>query len=226
MPTSYAQKSAMQRPVTPMPLTFHQFPPAQPAMQTPPGSMPAPPVARPEKHNRKGLFILFSLLVFALLAGGIAWIVLAQPFSVPQVTSTTQPFANTTLAMSLQYPRNWSTDVHVQSGTVSFYDENHTDQVNFAEVAVDSQGVNQYTAKMATSMGMTGQKMLVPLTFAGTTWQQIQGSVQLSGASYTATLLVAVHGVHYYSIVQLAPSSTYPLEEQLVFSRMRSSFQF
>ncbi len=47
-----------------------------------------------------------------------------------------------------------------------------------------------------------------------------------SGANYTATLLVTMHGDHYYTILQLAPSSTYPLEEQLVFSKMRSSFQF
>jgi hypothetical protein len=57
-------------------------------------------------------------------------------------------------------------------------------------------------------------------------WQQIQGSVQQSGANYTAVLLITMHSQHYYTILQLAPSSTYPLEEQLVFSHMRSSFQF
>jgi hypothetical protein len=109
---------------------------------------------------------------------------------------------------------------------VSFYDSNHTDQVNITVVAADSQGLSNYTAKMVSSLGITGQKTLAELSFAGTTWQQIQGSVQQSGASYTATLLSTTHGGHYYTILQLAPSSTYPLEEQLVFSKMRSSFQF
>ena len=76
------------------------------------------------------------------------------------------------------------------------------------------------------SLGMTGQRTQPEVSFAGATWQKIQGSVQQSGANYTATLLVTVHREHYYTILQLAPSSTYPLEEQLIFSKMRSSFQF
>jgi hypothetical protein len=80
--------------------------------------------------------------------------------------------------------------------------------------------------KTVSSLGMTGQRTQAELSFAGATWQQIQGSVQQSGANYTATLLFTTHGEYYYTILQLAPSSTYPLEEQLVFSKMRSSFQF
>ena len=76
------------------------------------------------------------------------------------------------------------------------------------------------------SQGITGKRTLPEALFAGASWQQIQGIVQESGASYTATVLVTMHGQNYYSIVQLAPSTTYPLEEQLVFSKIRSSFQF
>ena len=224
--SAHMNGSVAQRPVTPLPLTFPQFPPEQSAMQTTPGTVPVPPLTSPTKRGRKGLVIVLGLLLFVMLASVLAWIVLAQPFSVPEITTTTQHFTNAILGISLQYPRNWSTDVQMQSGTVSFYDDNHTDQVNFNVVAVDSQGLSHYTTKMESSLGMTGQKTLAQLAFAVTTWQQIQGSEQLSGASYTATLLVTEHGAHYYSIVQLAPSSTYPLEEQLVFSKMRSSFQF
>jgi hypothetical protein len=224
-PSAYKHGSVVQRPVTPLPLTFPQLP-EQSMMQTPPATVSVPPLTSPAKRSRKGLVIVIGILLIVMLASVIAWIVLAQPFSVPEITTTTQHFANATLGISLQYPRNWSTDVHMQSGTVSFYDDNHTDQVNFTVVAVDNQGLSHYITKMESSLGMTGQKNLAPLTFAGATWQQIQGSEQLSGASYTATLLVTDHGAHYYSILQLAPSSTYPLEEQLVFSKMRSSFQF
>jgi len=224
--STHMNGSKVQRPITPLLLTFPQFPPAQSAVQTTPGTVPVPPLTSPAKRSRKGLVIVPGILLVVILASVIAWIVLAQPFSVPEITTTTQHFTNATLGISLQYPRNWSTDVHMQSGTVSFYDDNHTDQVNFTVVAVDNQGLSHYITKMESSLGMTGQKTLAQLAFAVTTWQQIQGSEQLSGASYTATLLVTEHGAHYYSIVQLAPSSTYPLEEQLVFSKMRSSFQF
>ena len=238
MPVSYQQKSIMQSPpadkngpggpgpMTPLPLTYPQLPPAQPSMQAPPRSVPASNLTSPAKRSRKGLVIVPGLLFVVLLASVITWIVLAQPFSVPEITTTTQHFTNAPLGISLQYPSNWSTDVHVQSGTVNFYDANHTDQVNITVAAVDSQGLSHYTMKMASMLGMTGQKTLAQLTFAGTAWQQIQGNVQLSGASYRATLLVTEHGGQYYSIVQLAPSTTYPLEEQLVFAHMRSSFQF
>ena len=225
-PAAYKNGSATQRPVTPLPLTFTQNSSEPPAMQRSSGSPPVPPLARAEKRSRKGLVIMLALLFTVLLGSAIAWIRLAQPFSVPEITTTTQHFTNATLGVSLEYPRDWTIVVHTQSGAVNLYDDNHTDQVNITVVAVDSQGLNQYTAKMVSSLGMTGQRTLAEPSFAGPMWQQVQGSVQQSGASYTATLFATTHDGHYYTILQLAPSSTYPLEEQLVFSKMRSSFQF
>jgi hypothetical protein len=169
---------------------------------------------------------VFGLLFILLLGGVMAWIIVAQPFSVPEITKTTQKFTDTSLAVSLQYPQHWAFDVNKQNGTVSFYDDNHTDQVNITVVVADSQSINQHLAKTVSSLGITAQKTQPEISFAGATWQQIQGSVQESGANYTATLLVTMHGEHYYTFLQLAPFPTYPLEEQLVFSKMRSSFQF
>jgi hypothetical protein len=225
-PTGSMHSPVMQRPVTLVPLPQSQFPPAQPARQTPPVSMPVPPLARPKKNNRKRLAIVFGLLFILLLGGLIAWVIVTQPFAVPQITQTTQNFKNTSLGLSLQYPQHWAVDVNKQNGTVHFYDDNHTDQVNITVVVAGNQSMNQYMNKTVSSLGMTGQKTQAELSFAGATWQQLQGSVQQSGANYTATLLVTMHGEHYYTILQLAPSSTYPLEEQLIFSKMRSSFQF
>lgn len=224
----FLNSSAIQRPVTPvpLPLTQSQFSPAQPFRQTPPGSMPVPPLVRPKKNNRKRLAIVFGLLLFLLLGGVIAWVIVAQPFAVPEITKTTQNFNDASLGVILQYPMKWAVNVNNQNGTVSFYDDNHTDQVNITVVLADNQGMNQYIIKTVSSLVMTGQKKQAELSFAGTTWQQIQGSIQKSGANYTASLLITMHSGHYYTILQLAPSSTYPLEEQLVFSQMRSSFQF
>jgi hypothetical protein len=225
-PRGFMNDPAMQQPVTPAPILLTQFPPAQPVGQTPPGSMPVPPLARPKKNNRARLSIVFGFLFILLLGGVIAWVIVAQPFAVPEITKTTQNFNSPSLGMSLQYPRNWVVAVNKQNGTVSFYDDNHTDQVKVTVVAAGNQGINQYMTKTVSSLGMTGLKTQAELSFAGTTWQQIRGSVQESGANYTATLLVTMHGQYFYTILQLAPSSTYPFEEQLVFSKMRSSFQF
>jgi len=225
-PAGFANSPVMQRPLTPVPLPQSQISTGQPFRQTPPVSMPVPPLARPKKDSRKRFAIVFGLLFILLLGGVIAWAIVAQPFSVPEITKTTQNFNDTSLAVSLQYPQNWAVDVNKQNGTVSFYDDNHTDQVNITVVVAGNQSIDQYITKTASSVGITAQRTQPEISFAGATWQQIQGSVQESGANYTATLLVTMHNGQYYTILQLAPTPTYPLEEQLVFSKMRSSFQF
>ena len=224
-PTDVMHNPAIQIPVTPVPLPQSSYSPVQPARQTPP-VMPVPPLAKTNKNNRMRLVIVVGLLFILLLGAVIAWVTVTQPFAVAVITKTTQPFNSTSLGVSLQYPQNWAVVVNMQHGTVIFYDANHTDQVNITVVVAGSQSLNQYMSKSVSSLGMTGQKTLAELSFAGATWQQIQGNVQQSGANYTAMLLATTHGEHYYTILQLAPSTTYPLEEQLVFSNIRSSFQF
>ncbi|HEY6285297.1 MAG TPA: PsbP-related protein, partial [Ktedonobacteraceae bacterium] len=195
--TGITYSPVMQRPVTPVPLPQSQIPPAQPVRQTPPLSMPVPPLARPKKNNRTRLAIVFGLLFILLLGGVIAWVIVTQPFAVPEITKTTQNFKNTSLGVSLQYPQNWAVDVNKQIGTVNFYDDNHTDQVNINVVVAGNQSMNQYMNKTMSSLGMTGQRTQAELTFAGATWQQIQGSVLQSGANYTATLLFTMHRERY-----------------------------
>jgi hypothetical protein len=209
-----------------LPLSQPPLPPAYPLRQTPPASMPVSPVAPSKSNSRKRLALVFVVLLILLLGGGIASNTIFQPFAVPEITKTTRTFQNSGLGVSLQYPQKWTVEVHIQSGIAYFYDDNHTDQVNITAVATGGQSINQYLSKTAGSLGMTGQKTAAGLSFAGASWQLVQGSVQQGGASYTATLLVTMHGGRYYAISQLAPSSTYTLEDQLVFSKMRSSFQF
>jgi len=227
-PPGIMNAPAMQRPVTPVPLASpqSQLSPFQPARKTPPASMPVPPLATPKRSRRKRLSIVFGLLLILLLGGVIAWVILAQPFSVAEITKTTQSFTDPSLGVSLQYPTNWVIAVHKQDGTVNVYDDNHTDQVNITVVVAGNQNISQYVSKTVNSEGITGQRTLPDASFAGTSWHQIQGNVLESGASYMATVCVTLHGQFYYSVVQLAPSATYPLEEQLVFSKIRSSFQF
>jgi hypothetical protein len=219
-------RPVQQRSVTPVPLSQPQLPPAYPLRQTPPASMPVSPVAPSKSDSRKHLALVFVMLLILLLGGGIASNTIFQPFAVPEITKTTRTFQNSGLGVSLQYPQKWTVEVHIQSGIAYFYDDNHTDQVNITAAATGGQSINQYLSKTAGSLGMTGQKAAAGLSFAGALWQLVQGSIQQDGASYTATLLVTMHSERYYAILQLAPSSTYTLEDQLVFSKMRSSFQF
>ncbi len=225
-PIEPVRSPVLQRPVTPVLFSQPPLPPAQALRQTPPVSMPVPPVAHPERKSRRRLMLVFVLLFILLSGGVIAWLILLRPFAVPEITKTTQSFQNANLGISLQYPQQWIAKVHEQNGTIYFYDDNHTDQVNITVVATGGQSIDQYISKIVGALGMTGQKTETSLSFAGASWQQVQGNVQQSGATYTATLLVAVHGGRYYTILQLAPSSTYLHEDQLVFSIVRSSFRF
>ena len=225
-PVEPVQSPVTQRTVTPAPFPQPQFPPVQVFQQTPPVSMPVPRIAHPKRRGRQRLMFVFVVLFVLSLGGVVAWIITFQPFAVPEITKTTQAFQNADLGISLQYPQQWAADVRAQKGAVYFHDVNSTDQVNITVVATGGQSMNQYISKVAGSIGMTGQKAEASLSFAGASWQQTQGNVQQSGASYTASVLVTTHGGRYYTIVQLAPSSTYIHEDQLVFSPMRSSFRF
>jgi hypothetical protein len=216
----------VQKPITPAPFPQLGMEPAQ--RHTPPVSSAAPPLARPEhrKKNRRRLALVFGLLVILLAGAVVAWIMLFQPFTVPPITQTTRPFQNTDLGVSLHYPEGWTARVDKQNGAVYIYDDNQTDQVDIRAAGTNGQSIDQYISKQVALLGMTGQKTGTSLSFAGVSWQQVQGSVLQSGASYTAALLVTTRGDRYYSIIQLAPSTTFAQEDQLVFSGIRSSFQF
>ncbi len=225
-PSDAQQGPMLQRGVTPIVFPPPQSLPARGLRQTPPASKAVPPVAHPERKRRRGpMFVL--ILVFILVVGGLsAWIIVFQPFTVPEITNTSQPFQNTDLGVSLHYPRSWTAQLDNKNEVVYFYDDNHTDQVNISAVATGGKSIDQYISTVAGSLGMTGQKAGASLSFAGFSWQQEQGTVLQSGATYTAVLLVTTHGGRYYAILQLAPATTYTQEDQLVFSNMRSSFQF
>ena len=182
--------------------------------------------AAPQKKNRKLLvFVLF--LVFLLIAGGIgAWIVLFQPFAVPDITQPQQHFQNPSLGVSLQYPSGWTTQMDAKTGAVHFYDSTHTDQANIVAANANGTNAGQYLQKEAAQLGITALKTRSPASFAGTTWQQAQGTLLQNGANYTETLFVTLHNQRFYTFMQIAPQSTYNDEDRLIFSSMRSTFQF
>jgi len=174
---------------------------------------------RPQK-SRIPFIVLLALLGLLVLGGG-AWAILAQPFSISSVTQPLQDFKDTHLGVALSYPNSWSVQ-HSATG-VLFSDSSHTAQVKLT-VADGTSDTAQYVQQQATKNGMTAIKPLGTRSFAGASWQQIQGNMQQDGANYTTTMLATVHGNHMYVLTQMAPQNVYTDEDSVVFSAMRNSF--
>lgn len=221
------QPPIVQRPVTPaLPVSQPGFQQAAPAPVTTAGAdKPSP--RRPARRKSKLRLIVVLLMLVVLVAGGLTyWIVTYQPFSVPAVTQTSLAFSNKTLGVALRYPQGWTAKLDQAHQTVSFFDANHTYPVTLSSTASNGQSVDTFIKKEVAPLGLTAQKTLSPLTFGGTSWRQVQGTVLVSGATYTETLLVATHGGQFYALTLMAPASTYADADHLFFSILRSSFQF
>jgi hypothetical protein len=208
-------------PVAPIPAT-----PTSDARRASPSM--APPIQPPkQRKSRRPLAIILGILLLLLIGGGIgAWLVLEQPFTIAGVTQPQQTFSNAQIGVSLSYPNGWIAKVDTQKMTVFLSDSSQTAQFKIISSPANGVDVGKYLQQEASQQNMTGLKSIAAQSFAGTSWQQLQGSVLLNSASYTETLFATVHGQRIYTIIQLAPQSTYSQEEQYVFSAMRSSFQF
>lgn len=234
--------SPLPKPIpTPIPAIPRSQPPIEqldtiPMMYKPAPSpvVPSTPVGQIAQANRqteppfyrRRAIIVPVLLALLIIIGVSVWAAILQPFSVPAVTAPQQSFQDTQLGFRLLYPNGWSTSIDRHTATAHFADSTHTAQVNVTVTNATGLAAAVYLAKEATQLGMTGTKAGPLLTFAGATWQQIQGSVQQNGASYTETILVTVHGSHLFTLTQAAPQSIYAQEEHLVFASMRSSMHF
>ena len=221
------QPPIVQRPVTPaLPVSLPGFQQAAPAPATTAGADKSSP-RRPARRKSKLRLVIVLVMLLLLGAGGLTyWIVAYQPFSVPAVTQTSLAFSNKTLGIALRYPQGWTAKLDQAHQTVSFFDANHTYPVTLSETASNGQSVDAFIKKEVAQLGLTAQKNLSPLTFGGTGWQQVQGTVLVSGATYTETLLVATHGGRFYALALMAPATTYADADHLFFSILRSSFQF
>ena len=183
--------------------------------------------SRPERRKSKIRLVVVLVMLLVLLGGGlIYWLVAYQPFSVPAVTSTSLSYSNTSLGVALQYPQGWTNRLDATHQTVSFFDASHVDQLTISVTASNGASAATYASKEAAQLGLTAQKNLSPVTFAGTTWQRVQGTLMVSGASDTETVLVAQRGNRLYTIAQIAPAATYADADSLFFSIFRANFHF
>jgi hypothetical protein len=177
--------------------------------------------------SRVPLLVAIALIALLVIGGVTAWIIQAQPFTVPAVTQPQKTFSSQPLGFSLSYPNGWTAKTNAGKGSVYLSDSSQTDQVTILVQSNTSNSPSQALQQEVSQLKMTNQqKGLSPVSFAGTTWQQAKGSVFVQGATYSGLVLVASHNHKLFTIVQLAPQSTFAQEDQLVFAPMRSTFQF
>ncbi|MFL5625704.1 MAG: hypothetical protein ACJ788_08935 [Ktedonobacteraceae bacterium] len=193
--------------------------------QTPPPQYTVAPVKR-RKSSKPLLLGLLVLLLLVVGGGATAWIIMYQPFSVPAITQPRQTFNDQQLGLVLQYPSGWHFQNDRGKSSVHFYDSSHTAQVNIVVSPANGGDPASYLQQEAGQIGLTGQKAGAALMFAGASWQQLQGNVQQNGATYTEALFVTSHNQRFFTIMFLAPQTIYAQEDQIVFSQIRSTFQF
>lgn len=189
--------------------------------------LPFLPQTPPQTVRRgPGPLVLLGVIVLALIIASVAWVTIAQPFNVPSVTQPLQAYRNTQLSVAISYPSDWII-THTAS-SVLFSDSSQTAQVAITvTAATNAPGGNgaSYLQTQATKLGMTGAKTVTTTSFAGTTWQQLQGNVLRSGVNDTETLFATIHNNQLFVLTQVAPQSVYTEEERLIFSKMRTSLQ-
>jgi len=164
-----------------------------------------------------------AVFLAALIIGGvICWLIILQ---LAPNTNPWQRFSDTNLGFSVLYPTDWQARIDHKSSIVHFYDSTQTDKVDITVSNATTSHVAQFL-QQASQLGMTNVTTKPSRSFAGSSWQQVQGKLSQEGVSYSVTLLATIHGNHLYLLTQRSPQSTYNDEEALVFSAMRAGLHF
>jgi hypothetical protein len=182
----------------------------------------AAPVRRPRRWWP--IVVVFVVLVVLVIGGLIAAMMVSQQPVNNAIIQSQVNFSDTQLGISLLYPNGWTRQVNTGMSTAHFYASNHVGEIDIIVAA--NGNAQQALQQQATKMGMSGKKTETALNFASASWQQLQGTLQVSGASFTDTLLATSHGGQLFIIVQQAPQNDYADWEKEFFAPLRSSFKF
>ncbi len=176
------------------------------------------------KRSARFTIWLTILLVALVLAGLICWLLfsLLGPSANPW-----QSFSDTKLGFSVSYPADWQVQVDDKQSVVHFHDNTQTGKVDIAiSLGATAGDVTRFLQQRASRLGMTNITTGPSSSFAGTSWQQVQGKLVQEGVSYSVTMLATMHGNHLYLLTQSSPQSTYKDEDTLIFSAMRAGLRF
>jgi hypothetical protein len=180
--------------------------------------------SRPTERRLSRRLVALVLVALVLVLAGV-WVIVAQPFSVPAVTQPQVSFNNSALHISLLYPNGWLYKVSPGQSTVLFHDSSNTAQMTIVSANANGDDLATYLQSQADHVGIATPKTVSPESFAGATWQGVQGTVQQKGANYTCTIFATVQGNRLITVIQQAPQTTYNEEDSLVFSQMRASLK-
>jgi hypothetical protein len=188
-------------------------------------ALATPPVRR--SRRRWPIVVLILLIILVLGGAGTlgAMMMLSQQSGNNPVIQAQVSFSDPQLGLSLLYPNGWQKQVDAGKSTVHFYATNRIGEIDIM-VTPSSGTVKQALQQQATKMGMSAIKTGATLPFAGTNWQQLQGTMKLSGANYTDMIVATVHGSQLFMIVQQGPQNNYADWEQEFFAPLRDSFKF
>jgi hypothetical protein len=181
-------------------------------------------ISSPLRKLRSRTILWLAVCLAALIIGGvICWLIILQ---LAPNTNPWQRFSDTNLGFSVLYPTDWQARIDHKSSIVHFYDSTQTDKVDITISNATTSHVAQFLQQQASQLGMTNVTTGPSRSFAGSSWQQVQGKLSQEGVSYSVTLLATIHGNHLYLLTQRSPQSTYNDEEVLVFSAMRAGLHF
>lgn len=209
-PTARSQGSMTPPPYTPQPDPAHLAAALEPL---------------PQKKRSGRVWVVSVLLLLLLIGGGSFWYIYYQPFNNP-LPQNDQIYQNTTLGFSLHYPLTWRFSDNQARSIVRFMDSSATGQVSLSRTDINGLTLSQYLSQQENQLGLTGTKLAASVTFADSTWQQVQGTVNLSGATYAITLYVTQHNGHFYTLACLTIPSVYAQMERDDFAPLRASFRF
>jgi hypothetical protein len=179
--------------------------------------------------KRPGRLLVMALLLVVLLGGGtgvaLNWSWVAQFFAPSAANQPYQTYENSALGVSLDYTQGWNVNVDQAHSAIHFADSSHTGQINLTMTAASGQ-VSDYLRQQVAQLAVSGSKTVPSATFAGSSWQVVQGSVVQSGATYTIMLYATQHASHFYLLTFLAPQTVFTSTDQSNFAHVRSSFKF
>src|SRR5260370_40134456 len=230
-------QSAQQRPPSAAPDTFAQRSPSFASPNTPwpttsaaPPNTPRPGAATPvqpakaRKRKRISGRTVALLVLFLLVVGVSSFLVFYQSTSGGAIIQPYQSFQNSTLGVAFNYPQAWKVTVDQAHNSAHFADNDQTGQITLSMAAANGQQLNQYLNQETAQLGMTALQTAPSVTFAGASWQQVQGDVTLKGATWTTALYVTEQNNRFYVLAFQSPATAYKQMEQDNFAPLRHSF--
>lgn len=188
---------------------------------------PSPISTMPSRAKRRVSGKLVLLVLILLIVGGTGgWLVFYQFSSGGTVNQPYQPFQNSAMGISFNYPQGWNVQIEQAQKSARFTDSSQTGQIALSIASSNGQQLNSYLNQQSMQLAIPTPHATSPVTFAGTVWQRVQADVTQKGVTWTIVLYVTQHSNRFYALTFQAPATVYAQMEQEDFAYLRTSFHF